>query len=41
MGGDPAVFYDDSHFNEAGARAVAAAVAGHLRRLPPFASSGI
>jgi lysophospholipase L1-like esterase len=33
---DPSMFYDDCHFTGAGSRAVAAAVARHLKALPPF-----
>jgi lysophospholipase L1-like esterase len=36
---DTATFYDDVHFNEAGARAVAAIVAGHLAARPPYAAA--
>jgi lysophospholipase L1-like esterase len=34
---DTTMFYDDTHFTQAGSDAVAAAVAEHLGRLPPFA----
>lgn len=33
---DTSVFYDDVHFNEAGARQVATIVANHLKSKPPF-----
>jgi lysophospholipase L1-like esterase len=33
---DTSVFYDDVHFNEAGARTVAAIVAAHFQARPPF-----
>ena len=35
---DTSVFYDDVHFNEAGARQVAGIVANHLKSRPPFAA---
>ena len=34
-----ATFYDDVHFNEAGARAVARIVAEHFKAHPPFAAA--
>lgn len=34
---DTTVFYDDVHFNESGARQVAAIVADHFKARPPFA----
>jgi lysophospholipase L1-like esterase len=36
---DLSVFYDDCHFNGAGARAVAEGVASHLAERPPFVSA--
>lgn len=33
---DTTMFYDDTHFTEAGARAVATAIVQHLRQLVPF-----
>jgi lysophospholipase L1-like esterase len=37
VGGDPALFYDDAHFNAAGARVVAETIAAHLIANPPCA----
>jgi lysophospholipase L1-like esterase len=36
---DTTVFYDDVHFNESGARQVAAIVAKHMSSRPPFATA--
>jgi len=36
IGGDPSLFYDDAHFNEQGARAVADILAQHMLARPPY-----
>ena len=39
MAKDTTVFYDDVHFNDSGARAVARVLASYILDLPPFAAS--
>jgi lysophospholipase L1-like esterase len=38
LANDTSIFYDDVHFNEAGARQVAGIVANHFKARPPFAA---
>jgi hypothetical protein len=38
---DTTTFYDDCHFNEAGAEKVADIIASHILTLPPFTPSHV